>query len=453
MAISSGKSYTAGSFALEIDGKLAGFLSSVEGGSAFGDVAEEKPGPDGVVHKHLTSVRYDDIVVTSGFLEGAWGDWLTAFLSGQAPQHDGAVLFLNYSYVPVRRLEFRHATIVSVTFPRLDGSSKETGHLTVALRPEFTTDSSGSGSSVPAGARTKPWFTSTFAVDIPGIDCSKVSSVAPLVVTQTAGEDAVGVIRTPTHAGPLHVGDLVLTVAQSGAADFVSWRDDFVVRGNNSSANEKTATVSIKTASFKDDVLSIALKGVGIHRLDADKQVLGAASISRVTASMYCEEIELVLPKPPATGPAPAPAASPAGSPAGAVAVASGRPLLGADLVRRLEPLEVARRLLATAETTAVLSDADGQRQRGAGLGAAWAERVASLDELSELAAAAKGDWTAIALPEGHSLIEVLQEAEVLPAGHSGDLELARDSFVEGVLAGAADTYEEVRAHLERPEP
>jgi hypothetical protein len=120
--------------------------------------------------------------------------------------------------------------------------------------------------------------------------------------------------------------------------------------------------------------------------------------------------------------------------------------------VRRLEPLEVARRLLATAETTPVLSDADGQRQRGAGLGAAWAERVASLDELSELAAAAKGDWTAIALPDGHSLIEVLQEAEVVPDGHSGDLELARDSFVEGVLAGAADTYEEVRAHVEQPE-
>jgi hypothetical protein len=450
MAISSGKSYAAGAFALEIEGKLAGFLSSVEGGSAFGDVVEERPGPDGVVHKHLGSVRHDDIVVTSGFLDGAWGDWLKAFLAGQAPQHDGAILFLSYSYVPVRRLEFRHASIVSVTFPRLDGSSKETGHLTVALRPETTTDGAGSGSSVTSGAKTKPWGTSTFVVDLPGIDCSKVSSVAPLTVTQTVAEDAVGADRVPARSlGPLHVGDLVLTVAQSGAADFVSWRDDFLVRGNNSNADEKTATVAIKTANFKDDLFSIALRGVGIHRLDADKQVLGAASISRVTASMYCEEIELVLPKPAA---GPVPAASPADRPARAGAVVSGRPLLGADLVRRLEPLEVARRLLATAETTPVLSDADGQRQRGAGLGAAWAERVASLDELSELAAAAKGDWTAIALPDGHSLIEVLQEAEVVPDGHNGDLELARDSFVEGVLAGAADTYEEVRAHVEQPE-
>ena len=445
MAISSGKAYSAASFALELEGSFAGFLGSVEGGGAHGDVVDEPPGADGVVHKHLSGVRYDDLVVTSGFVDGAWGDWLTAFLEGKAPQHDGAVVFLNHNYVPIRRMEFRHATIASLTFPRLDASGKHAGQLTVALRPEATVDGSVSGSFASSLAKTKAWTTSNFVVDLPGIDCSKVTSVAPLTVSQAVIEDAVGGGRIPTRgAGPLQVGDLVLTVAQSGTTDFARWRDDFVVRGNNSQADEKTATVSLKTPNFRDDVFSVVLKGVGIHSFDPEKEVQGVASIARATASMYCEEVALVLPKPVAGQP-PAP-------PVEVSAAGSGRSGLGVVGDRPFAPADVARRLLSTAEAEPALSEADAQRQRGARLGAAWAQSMASLDELSQVAAMVRGDWTAIALDDGHSLVGALQESGVVPTAHSGDLELSRDSFVEGVAEGATGIYDAVRVHLERPE-
>lgn len=451
MAISSGRSYSAGAFALEIEGTVAGFLGSVEGGGAHGHVVDEPPGADGVVRKHLARVGYDDIVVTSALPDGDWGAWLKGFLEGKAPQHDGAIIFLDYSYVPIRRLEFRRATIASLTFPQLDGSGRQPGQLTVALRPEEAVEVPASGTLKPPAARTKAWTTSNFVVEIPGIDCSRVSSVAALTVSQAVTEDAVGTVHVPTrHAGPLRVGDLVLTVAQSHAGDFASWRDDFIIRGNNAAADEKTATVFLKSANLKDDVFSFVLKGVGIHRFDPDKQVHGAASIARVTASMYCEEVELVLPKPPAATAPPAGGAASAGT--AADGTTAGRLPRGALTERRLDAVDVARRLRATAEPVAVLTDADSPRQRGVRVGEAWAQRVASLEELAQLAAAARDDWSAVALPDGHSLVAVLQEAEGVPAGHAGDLELARDPFVEGVLAGAADTYEEVRAHLEQPE-
>ena len=451
MAIASGKAYSAGAFALEIDGMSAGFLGSVEGGSAFGDVVDEPPGADGIVHKHLAGVRYDDIVVTSPLPDGNWADWLTAFLEGKAPQHDGAITFLNYNYVPIRRLEFKRAVITALTFPKLDGAGKQPGYLTVVLRPEEAVEATPTGSSKGSGVKQKTWTVSNFVVEIPGVDCSRVSSVAALTVSQAVTEDAVGAVRIPTRqTGPLRVGDLVLTVAQSHAADFAAWRDDFIIRGHNSSRDEKTATVRLMTADFKKEVFSFVLKGVGIHRLDPDKQVQGATSIARVTAAMYCERAELVLPKPPAAAPAPTPA--PGAEPAPG-RTSPGRSVLDVLGERRVEPLEVARRLLATSEPGPALSDSDGQRQRGVRLGAAWAQQVATLAELTELAAAARGDWSAVALPEGHSLVEALQDAEVVPTAHVGDLELARDSFVEGLLAGADDTYEAVRAHLEQPEP
>lgn len=121
------------------------------------------------------------------------------------------------------------------------------------------------------------------------------------------------------------------------------------------------------------------------------------------------------------------------------------------DLLERLDPADVARRLRSTAETVTTTS-ADAQHQRGALLGAAWAERVASLDELSQVAELVPADWTAVALDEGHSLVGALQESGVVPAAHSGDLELSRDPFVEGLVEGATAVYAQVRTHLERPD-
>jgi hypothetical protein len=187
------------------------------------------------------------------------------------------------------------------------------------------------------------------------------------------------------------------------------------------------------------------------------KQVQGAEAISRITASMYCEEVALTLPKPPA----PAAGGSAAGgAAAGAGATAPSAPSaeepeaprsrLGKPGASRPEPSEVARRLLSTTDTAPVTGDR--QLLRGSDLGRAWSERMATLDELSQLAAAARSDWTAIALPDGHSLIEALQESGVLPSEHDGALELSRDSFVEGLVQGARDTYDEVQAHLDDPE-
>lgn len=459
MAITSGRSYTAGAFALEIEGQFAGFLTGVEGGGVFGEVVSSPPGADGVVRKQIGGVGYDPIIVTCGVPEGPWGQWIKGFLEGKVPQHDGAVVFLNYSYQQVRRLELRHATIASVTFPKLDGAGKDAAHLTVTIRPEFTRSTPASGPhQSPSSRSKKTWQSSNFVVEIPGVDCTRVSSVAPLMVSQPQVEDAVGSTRAPTaELGPLEVGDLVLAVAESGAAGFTTWCEDFIVNGNNGKSQEKTATITCKSPNLKEELFSLALQGVGIHRLDPMKQVQGAEAISRITASMYCEEVALTLPKPPAPA---AGAAAAGGSATGGGAAAPSTPpaeepgaprsRLGRPGARRPEPSEVARRLLSTKDTAPVTGDQ--QQLRGSDLGRTWSERMATLDELSQLAAAARSDWTAIALPDGHTLIEALQESGVLPSEHSGDLELSRDSFVEGLVQGASDTYDEVKAHLDDPE-
>ena len=451
------RSYSAGTFALEVEGQFAGYLVGLEGGSVHAPVVEEPARTDGVVPKHLGQPAYDDPVVTCGVPTGPLADWLVAFLDGQAPAHDGAIVVLNYNYQVTRKLEFRHATIAAVTFPRLDGSSKEPAHLTVTIRPESTRDVAASGSGkLQTGKVTKAWQSSSFAVAIPGVDCTRVSSVAPLTVSQTQAGDAVGETREPARRiAPLDVGDLVVTVAESGASGFTAWRDDFIVRGNNGRGQEKDATLTFLAPNLRDPLMTLRLTGVGIHRLDRSPQVRGVESVARLSAAMYCEEVDLVLPQPTA----PAPPAAPAPPPVPAPPPEPGRERGAVDAERlwdggrRLDPALVARRLRDTGATPQVDSETDRQRQWGAQVGAAWAGRIGSLDELTEVASAARGDdWTSILLPDSHSLVEALRTAGVVPVEHEGGLELSRDSFVEGLVRGAASTFDEVKHQLDLPD-
>ena len=60
------RGYTAGRFAIELDGAVAGFAHSVQGGQARGAVVVAAPGADHVARKHLGNVAYDDVVLQVG---------------------------------------------------------------------------------------------------------------------------------------------------------------------------------------------------------------------------------------------------------------------------------------------------------------------------------------------------------------------------------------------------
>ncbi|MEO7423162.1 MAG: hypothetical protein ABIU87_12305 [Ornithinibacter sp.] len=220
MALKARQYAGAAALALEIDGTFAGFLHSFDGGEAFAEVIEA-PSTGGPIDKSIGSAKYDDIVVTCRFPDGALATWVTAFLEGKAPEHDGAVTVLNINGQPVRRLEWQKGAIPSVAFPALDAQSKQSAEVTIAIRPTTTTSVGGTGQA-PTAPQPKPktWSVGNFALSMPGIDCTRVVRIEPVVAPQTYVAPASG--RGAPKAGHVQVSDLVVAVAvqQSGAADF-----------------------------------------------------------------------------------------------------------------------------------------------------------------------------------------------------------------------------------------
>lgn len=437
-------SYVAGGFALEISGVVVGALASMTGGTVYADVVKETVGSDRIVHKHLGGVKYEDITITCGVPSGKLAEWLVEFLSGNQTARDGAIITLDYSHKQQRRLAWKGGLITSVTFPRLESSSKDLAHLTITIRPESTSEAPASGSlAVPTASTTHLWRASNFSVGLTGIDCSKVAIVDELTVTQNVEEAALGDLREGQRTlGGLDVGNLVLTVTATGVADFTHWRDDFILKGHNTAADEKAATLHYLSSDLHTELMALSLSGLGISRLEPNSATSGTQTVARMTATLYCEQATLVMPKP-------------AGGSGAAGTSTGGRlrsdlmaALLSGRAVRR-DPSLVATRLVGTTDVaSAPPVDIDRSRQTGYQIGALWAADTATLPELQEVASSTSGDWTALSLPFGHSLVVALQASGIVPGTSPSAIDLVRDPFIEGIVEGAAATLDSVLPHL-----
>jgi len=446
--VAESRGYTAGRFAIELAGVPAGYAQSVQGGEARADVVKEKPGADHVVHKHLGNIVYQDIVLQVGSnVSDAFFDWIASTLAGKHDRRDGAITFEDYAGAAKQQLSWKNGLISQITFPALDAASKDAAFLTVAIRPESTTSHKGAKAAADGKAvQAKKWLASNFRLTITDVNCSYVRSIGALNVALQIAADEIGALREPAAvASTLDIPDLTVMIAESHAADFVAWHDDFVVKGNSDKAHEKQGTLEFLGPNLKDVLFTLQLDGLGIFDLAAVRQTSGSAAVATVVAGIYCEQMSFEYPKA-AAPPAPDPAAAPDLS-AGLASVL--QTLLDKRGGVALTPAATAARLLAT--TSDVLTDpgaAADAGERGRQLGADWARQRATIDELRQVASARGSDWTNLVLDGGNSLVADLQSAGAVPATHEGGVALERDPFVEGVVEGAADVVDEVRPHL-----
>jgi hypothetical protein len=446
------RGYTAGRFMVELDGAAAGFAETVDGGDVFADVVEEQAGADDVVHKHIGGVRFDDLELAVGSnMSAAFYDWIADTLKRKHVRKDGAVSFQDYTGAERERLTWQAGLLSAIGFPEVDAASRDAANLTVTIAPELTRHAKGSGSksTVKGESGQKKWLASNFRLTIDGVDCTHVRKVGALTVVQAIAESAVGESRdVEKEPAALRIPNLVVSVAEAHAADFLSWHDDFVVKGNNDDSHEREGRLEFLGANRQDVLFTLSFRGLGIFRVARLKTASGAAAIATVEARMYCEELEFAYPTPVAAETGPPAGASSTSEPGVALATAL-RDILGPRLGAQAQPAElVAARLRATVDRAASANGAPSA-DRGRRLGADWAREHATLDELQQVAAARSADWTALALDDGHTLLASLQEAGIVPDAHDGPLTLERDAFVDVLVEGAADVYEEVRPHLE----
>jgi len=300
MATANGRGYVAGKYGLDLDGVMAGWVWSVEGGHATSDVVVEKLGMDHIQKKHIAGVKYEDISITCGTgMSKHLMEWIKATLDLKYMRKNGAIIAADYDHKEHSRLTFTNALITEFGMPALDAASKDAAKMTVKWKPEYTRQQ-----NTPAGSQAgkfninqavqKKWLPANFVLKIDGLDmaCKRVNKIEALVVKQKVVEHAVGEERDYQQEPALvEYPNLVITFPESHADEFYKWHEDFVIKGNNGDDKEKGGTLEYKTPNLKETLFTLTFHHLGIFKLTPEKVEAGNEQIRRIKAEMYCEQI------------------------------------------------------------------------------------------------------------------------------------------------------------------
>ncbi len=281
------RSLTLRNFMLNLDGKPAGFVRSVEGGDATADVVVEMDG-----NKRLGNLRYEPLTmqVDLTLMKALYGGMMNS------QRKNGSITTLDANFKGLSELEFSDALITEITIPKMDGGSKEAGLFSVKMQPETTRlkrSSSAPKVTAPKTSKAKSWLTANFRLAIDGLDGTRVSKIDALTIKQTVTDNPVGEMRDPRREpGKLEFPNLRVYVAESQADSWYDWHESFVMQGKN---DEKTGTLELLSADLKTRLAQIKFFNLGIFKLAPEKVEAGGEAMRRLVAEMYCERMEFEM--------------------------------------------------------------------------------------------------------------------------------------------------------------
>ncbi len=463
--------YSAGKFGIELEGKFAGLIASVEGGEPFGVVEEEPLGNDGVIRKHISTVKYNPITLRFGSgMTDEFYSWIAEFFAQASSARAGAIVFMDYQLREKERLEWTNGLITEVTFPALNGGAKDPALLSVTITPESTVVVPAAGKSQTnfGTKKQKSWVRSNYRFSMAGLESAstKVRSIDALTFRQPVVVNAEGRVTQ----GPLIVPNLVFSVAASQGQPWMDWVQDFFASGKPDPSLERDATIELRDPTLKNTLVTLQLKNCGIVRASRQRQDGNLEVIAEVVVECFCETAAFVnAPEVVAANDPDVDSTNSNTSGNAAVNAPLSQALLSVLLDQRFgdnfatvlnteagpaNPEVRAKLVAARLKSAAVapVSNGNPRREDGVALGEKWASERAALGELEQVARLEAADWTALKLGDEHTLIRHLQEAKLIPAGAQGAFELERDEFVEGVISGAANVLRQATPHL-KPSP
>ena len=285
------RSYNSGKFGLEVDGQFAGWVASVEGGHATSDAVVEPTGAGGVQTKHIGTIRYEPIVVNSGFgMSSGYYQWIKASLAGQLARKNGAIVTCDFNFKEVSRLEWYNAFLTEIGFPACDASSKDPAMMTLKFVPEQTRMIAKPGATPykNSAAVQKKWLPANFRLQIAGLDCSRVNKIEAISANLHSAASPSR-LQSAQQAGlqPEKISNLVLTLPEASAESFYAWYKAAVVQGNTAQG-QKSGRLEYLSSDLKSPLFDLTFPRLTILKWTPVRASAGVAAIPHVQVEMAC---------------------------------------------------------------------------------------------------------------------------------------------------------------------
>ena len=283
---------------LELDGKPAGFLSSVEGGNPFADILPQQLGADAFQRKLPGPVRYEDLIIGVPLNTDSkpLAAWITESLTKPPAMRNGAILYADFNMMVRKRLEFAGGVLSEITVSSADAASKTAPLLVLRITPQTTHFVSGTGSAQsPLGTKQNIVLASNFRFNVQGLEaaCKRIARVSPLV-TRRFTPPASGEQRLPQAAlGPWNNALVSIFLPEVDAGPFYTWFEKTIMKGGT--VDKRAGLLEWLDATLQNVVATVQLGGLGIVRYAPEPTKVNAETIALVQIDMYCETMNLML--------------------------------------------------------------------------------------------------------------------------------------------------------------
>jgi hypothetical protein len=221
-------------------------------------------------------------------------DWVTASWNRNYMRKSGAVAETDVSGKETLREAFTNAIIAETMIPTLDASSRNPLLITIGLAPELVRESKPTGAAaLPLTVRGREATTANWSLDIGGLG-GKISRIDSFTVRQKLVANATGELRDyQRQPGTIEYPNLTVTMSESGDDKWVAWFQDFVFKGNNGDAQEKTGTLTLFGPDMKKPIVTIKLYNVGIYSWEP--VAVESGTIRKMQAKLYVERMEIAI--------------------------------------------------------------------------------------------------------------------------------------------------------------
>jgi hypothetical protein len=293
------RSYTNGRFALDIDGVTVSFLKKFSGMAMEADIATHDHGPEIFQTKNVANIKWTAGKVSVGAGMGAgMYKWIKQSFDKAFVQKNGTLTNADFNYKAQSTLTFMNALITSVTFPKLDASSKEALYLDVEFEPEQVRWAKGGGESIQGkyGTKQKAWLCSNFRVEMGSLPCERVSTVDSFTWKQSIAPDPIGIHREPTkHPAKVTVPEIKLSISMADYEPWAKYARSWFVDGNHLQDQHMTGRISLLAPDTKKEIGEITLEGCGLKKFDEGDKEANSEKIARFNVELYVEHMTFKL--------------------------------------------------------------------------------------------------------------------------------------------------------------
>ena len=276
------RAYTGGHVALDLMGASAGFLKKFDGLDMAADVVTSL-GPDNIQKKQVAGIRSTPAKARVG--SGIGSQLASLIQSAFKPEPKpfyGALRVTDYNYKVQMSVTFGNAIMTAVTFPKMDGSSRDPAYFDLEWEAEQVSWVKGDGAQLVAPTTAqKAWLSSNFRFEMGGLPCSRVATIDAFTWQRVAGNMTVPNIKV-----------------EVSRADFDPWftaAKKWFVDGANQERNEMAGAIVFLAPDLVTEIGRLTLKNCGFARFMQGPFEETTDTVARFSCEFYVEAMEFTI--------------------------------------------------------------------------------------------------------------------------------------------------------------